>query len=198
MIHLARLITFLVTTLALAWLAGFAWFVQGAIRADDPHAHADGIVVLTGGADRVIAGVRLLQADRARVLLISGVGHGADLADLLQGTGIDPAPLAARITIGHAATTTTGNADETAEWVSSLDLHSLLVVTATYHMKRAITELQRSLPGITLIPAPVLPPALRGGGSLATVRLLASEYTKWLAAQLWLGRLSNDGLQAPA
>ena len=176
----------------LAWLAGFAWFAAEAVRAEASLARADGIVVLTGGADRIAAGVRLLREGRGRVLLISGVGHGADLSDLLRGTGIDPAPIAPAVTLGHTATTTAGNADETADWVQAQGLHSLLVVTASYHMRRALTELQRSLPRVTLIPMPVRPPALRHAG-LATVRLLAGEYTKWLAAELWLGRLGAEG-----
>ena len=181
--------------LALAWLAGFAWFVRGAIRAESQGSAADGIVVLTGGADRIVTGVHLLQHGQGRVLLISGVGHGADLAALLHNTGIDPAPLLGRVTLGRQATTTTGNADETADWVRAQDLHSLLVVTASYHMPRALTELARSLPGVRLTAVPVLPPALRHA-DLATMRLLAGEYTKWLAAELWLGRLGGDGGRA--
>jgi len=146
----------------------------------------------TGGADRISAALRLLQSGRGRALLISGVGHGAELTSLARGTGIDPVPLADRITLGRDATTTIGNADETAAWVERLDLHSLIVVTASYHMMRALTELHRSLPDVTLVPAPVLPPALRNGGSLATVRLLAQEYTKWLVSELGLTRLAAD------
>ncbi len=181
--------------LAVAWLAGFVWFVNGAVRAEAGGSVADGIVVLTGGADRISTGVRLLQGGRGRVLLISGVGHGADLPDLLRGTGIDPAPLAGRVTLGRAATTTTGNADETAGWVQAQHLRSLLVVTASYHMPRALTELARSVPEVRLIPEPVLPPALHRA-DLATMRLLAGEYTKWLASELWLARLSGDGARA--
>ena len=187
---------------AVAWLAGFAWFVHGATRADAGWARADGIVVLTGGADRIATGLRLLQQGRGRLLLISGVGHGAELSSLLHGTGVDPEVLASRVTLGRSATSTAGNADETALWASERGLHSLLIVTASYHMPRALTELQRSLPEMRLIPVPVLPPALRGGRGPATWRLLAQEYTKWLAAQLGLTRLSTDlelepgGLQA--
>ena len=181
--------------LVLAWLAGFAWFVRGAIQAPAPVPAADGIVVLTGGADRIVTGVRLLQLGRGRVLLISGVGHGADLAALLRGTGIDPAPLLGRVTLGRLATTTIGNADETAVWVRAQGVRSLLVVTASYHMPRALTELARSVPGVALVPVAVVPPALHHA-DLSTMRLLAGEYTKWLAAELWLGRLASDGGRA--
>ena len=193
--RLAATLSLAALGLALAWLAGFAWFVHGAVQAEAGQSVADGIVVLTGGADRIVTGVRLLQRGRGRVLLISGVGHGAELTDLLRGTGIDPAPLADRVTLGRTATTTTGNADETADWVQSQHLRSLLVVTASYHMLRALTELARSVPDVGLVPVPVLPPALHRV-DLATMRLLAGEYTKWLAAELWLARLGGEGGRA--
>lgn len=195
----ARLAAFLGASLALAWLAGFAWFVHGALRTGSlpGAARADGIVVLTGGADRIATGMRLLRQGRGRALLISGVGHGAELGTLLRGTGIDPTPLAARVTLGRAATSTTGNADETAAWVAAQNLRSLLVVTAGYHMQRALTELQRSVPDVRLIPVPVLPPALRGPGNLSTLRLLAGEYTKLIAATLGLARLGAADPREP-
>jgi uncharacterized SAM-binding protein YcdF (DUF218 family) len=152
---------------------------------------------LTGGADRVAAGLHLLREGRGRVLLISGVGGGVDLETLARKAGIDAGPLAGRITLGREATTTIGNANETASWVRDQNLHSLLVVTASYHMMRAMTELGRTLPEVRLIPAPVVPPALRGGGGLATIRLLAHEYTKWLAAEVGLTRLGSETGREP-
>jgi uncharacterized SAM-binding protein YcdF (DUF218 family) len=176
---------------AIAWLAGFLWFVYSAEVPRASESAADGIVVLTGGADRVAAGLLLLRQGRGHALLISGVGKGADLARLARAAGVDAAPLASKITLGRVATTTTGNAQETASWAARENLHSLLVVTASYHMMRAMTELGRSVPGVRLIPAPVVPPALRAGG-LSTVRLLASEYSKFLASRIGLTRLAHD------
>jgi uncharacterized SAM-binding protein YcdF (DUF218 family) len=192
-----RLIPALCACLALAWVAGYVWFIRAAVQPIGGDVRADGIVVLTGGADRIAAGLRLLDEGRGRVLLISGVGHGVDLPNLTRGSGVDLAKIAGRITLGHAATSTTGNAGETAAWVHAENLRSLIVVTASYHMLRAMTELQRSLPGIRLTPAPVLPPALRGAGSLATMRLLAHEYTKWLASEIGLTRLGADQVREP-
>jgi uncharacterized SAM-binding protein YcdF (DUF218 family) len=184
--------------LALAWLGGFLWFMHVVEVPAGTDARADGIVVLTGGADRIATGLRLLQSGRGRALLISGVGKGAELAGLARQAGVDPGPMAGRITLGRVATSTTGNADETAQWVRDENLHSLLVVTASYHMLRAMTELQRTLPGVSLVPAPVLPPALRSGSSsFSTVRLLAQEYTKWLASELGLSRLEAEAGRDP-
>jgi uncharacterized SAM-binding protein YcdF (DUF218 family) len=189
----------LAAALAAAWLSGFAWFVASVEWPSRAAAAADGIVVLTGGADRVAEGVRLLREGRGRALLISGVGRGVELPLLAREAGVTIGDLAPRITLGHVATSTAGNADETAAWVRAERLRSLLVVTASYHMMRAMTELQRDLPAVRLIPEPVLPPALRGAGfRLATLRLLAHEYTKWLAAELGLTRLNAEPGRAAA
>lgn len=175
--------------LAAVWLAGFVWFADDAVRSPRLPPVADGIVVLTGGADRIATSIQLLRGGRGRLLLISGVGPGAELGPLFRGTGVDPASLGDRVTLGREATDTAGNAAETADWVRENGLHSLIVVTAGYHMQRALTELGRDLPDVVLYPAPVMPPALREVRRLGTLRLLADEYTKWLAAQVGLTRL---------
>ncbi len=167
----------------LAWSAGFALFTLHAMRPPGSSPRADGIVVLTGGAGRIEAALSLLAADRARLMLISGVTPGLDLPALIRagdlrlphGRGLWP-----RISLGHAATSTYGNAIETAAWARGNGLHSLIVVTAGYHMQRALAEIAAALPDATLYAYPVLPPALLRPGSLGTLRLLLSEYDKWL------------------
>lgn len=175
----------------LAWCVGFAWFAWASSRPAHKPPMADGIVVLTGGADRVTTALHLLAAQRAGRLLVSGVARGTELAELARYAGVNAAALAARTTLGHTATTTRGNAEETRDWVQANDIHTLIVVTAGYHMPRALIELGRVLPGVVLYPVPVQPPAMRGAPDLPMVRLLASEYTKWLAAELGLTRLET-------
>jgi uncharacterized SAM-binding protein YcdF (DUF218 family) len=181
----------LLALLALAWVGGFFWFLHAAWVTTEPPAAADGIVALTGGADRVETALKLLAEGRARVLLISGVGGAADFAELARRAGVDPA-LSSRVTLGRAATTTRGNAAETADWARANGLASLIVVTAGYHMPRALAELSRAMPRLTLYPAPVLPPALRQFGFTA-LRLLAGEYNKWLATEAGLSALGSRG-----
>ena len=176
----------------LAWGVGLVWFVQQASRATSPPPHADGIVVLTGGADRIEAALRLLASGVADRLLVSGIGGGADLKDLGRSTGTDAVPFAGRVTLGRGAATTHDNAAETASWARQAGVHSLIVVTAAYHMPRALTEIGRALPGVKLYPAPVLPPGiLRADGwpTTAGLRLLAEEWNKLLAAKLGLTAL---------
>ena len=182
----------LVRTLALAALAGvlalaggFAGFVVAAQRPGAPPPHADAIVALTGGAERVETALRLLTDGRAGLLLVSGVAHSAALADLAHRAGLDPVALAPKVTLGRTATSTVGNAEETAAWAAAHGISSLIVVTAGYHMPRALLEFGRSLPGVALHPAPVQPPGLHEPGSL---RLLASEYLRLLGAACGLSR----------
>jgi uncharacterized SAM-binding protein YcdF (DUF218 family) len=170
--------------IVLAWGTGFAWFIRLAGQAGQAPAHVDGIVAFTGGAERVETALRLLTEQRGDKLLLSGIGGGAELAELAPRAGIDPAPLAARVTLGRSATTTRGNALETAAWARANAIHSLLVVTAAYHMPRALAELRRALPDATIYPLSVLS-AERPGHEAVPLRLIAEEYLKFLAT--WVG-----------
>jgi uncharacterized SAM-binding protein YcdF (DUF218 family) len=173
----------------LAWLIGFASFLYAATLSRLPPARADGIVVLTGGADRVETALRLLAERRAGRLLVSGVGHAADFAELARRAGV-PLDLAPRVTLGRTALSTRGNARETADWVRANAIRSLIVVTAAYHMPRALAELSRSIPGVTLYPVGVVPPAIRGWNEFGALHLLAGEYSKFLAVEAGLSGLA--------
>ncbi len=165
------------------WAAGFAAFDRAARAEAEPAPQADAIVALTGGADRVDTALGLLTAGKAPLLLISGVARGTDLAELDRHGRLSPEQ-AGRVTLGRSALTTLGNAEETASWARSHGVRSLLVVTAGYHMWRALLEIGRALPGVALYPVPVRPPALRGGLEMSTLRIMANEYDKYLVVRL--------------
>ncbi len=165
---------------------GFGWFMLAVQRPGAPPAHADGIVALTGGADRIETALRLLESGHADLLLVSGVAQKAALPAFAHRVDLDPAVLAPRVTLGRSATSTFGNAEETARWVELHAVHSLIVVTANYHMPRALLELGRALPGVTLYPVPVRPVAITEPGM---PRLLAMEYVRLVAAACGLSRL---------
>jgi uncharacterized SAM-binding protein YcdF (DUF218 family) len=185
-----RRLAVLAGLLAGAWLAGFAWFVRTTGLAGPPPPHADGIVVFTGGADRVETALHLLAEGRADKMLISGVGGATEFRVLARRAGVSPA-LAPHVTLGRLAGSTYGNAAETAEWVRINHIASLIVVTAGYHMPRARAELVRALPGVAIHPVPVQPTAWRSGIGLGGLRLLAGEYTKFLAAEIGLSAIAS-------
>ena len=161
----------------LGWAAGFVWFINTTARPAVPPPKADGIVALTGGAERIEAALRLLAGGHADKLLVSGIGGSIDVAALAHRAGVDPVPLTPRVTLGRSATSTHGNAVETAAWARANNIRSIIVVTAYYHMPRAMTELRREVAGISLFPYPVLNPER---GNTVPIRLMAEEYSKFL------------------
>jgi uncharacterized SAM-binding protein YcdF (DUF218 family) len=126
--------------------------------------------------------LRLLSAGAANRLLVSGAGEKTDVSDLAHLSGLDPAPLSQKITLGHAARTTRGNALETASWAQAEKVRTLLVVTTWFHMPRALVELRRAMPGLTLLPYPVGQLRAEELINAGALRRLIGEYHKYLAA----------------
>ena len=191
---LLRLLTRLVLLLGGAWSLGFAVYLSVVFTAAPPNPlpPADGIVALTGGDDRISEALALLAEHEAPLLLISGAGKGTYLGDFTNDNRTAATRYAEAITVGHMATTTHDNGLETAAWAKMHHMHSLIVVTADYHMPRALLEISRALPGVRLIPAPVCPPAMRDGLTWSTLQLLAVEYSKYLVVRAGLGSLFSD------
>jgi uncharacterized SAM-binding protein YcdF (DUF218 family) len=144
------------TVLWLAGLAAFANGIHGQSRIAPARRSADAIIVLTGGPDRVNTGFDLLAKNIAGDLFISGVGSNVTLEQLLalwrQKAGAVPVCC---VTLGHEAQNTAQNADETRAWVENNNIHSAYLVTADYHMPRALLEFRRALPGLKVHPYPV-------------------------------------------
>ena len=169
-----------------ALVAGFVWFAATLpTEAERPRERTDAIVVLTGGAERVAEGLRLLAAGQAEKLLVSGVNPAVTVAQLLALAPEVPPALADRVVLGYAAGDTWGNAAEAAAWMAAEGFDSLRLVTAAYHMPRSLLEFRRALPAITLVAHPVFPPGLKQDGwwdDADSASLLVGEYLKYLAA----------------
>ena len=148
------------------------------------HPVADGIVALTGGDSRLDTAVVLLEHGAAKRLLISGVDPETDKETLGRISEGGPR-FRCCADLGYSAEDTRGNAEETAEWAREHDFRSVIVVTARYHMPRALEEFRHVMPGVTLIAYPV------ENGSVDvtawwrhkdTAVLLQREYMKYLAS----------------
>jgi uncharacterized SAM-binding protein YcdF (DUF218 family) len=187
-----RRLWFLALVPLLLWLGGFIWFLRAAQEPATHSSAADAIVVMTGGAERVETGFRLLEEGLAPRLFVSGVHPDSRLADLARGAGVDPAKLAGRVELGHAAASTRGNAVEIAAWARPRQIATIRLVTAGYHMPRARTELRRGMPGLRVQAHPVTPARLRAEGAFWQPRnwgLLFGEYMKFLGAELGLSAI---------
>jgi uncharacterized SAM-binding protein YcdF (DUF218 family) len=172
---------------AAAFGAGFLWFVN-LTEANDgtPPGNADGIVALTGGPFRINDALELLAAGRARRLLITGVNPVTRPVEISRLVPEHQRWFSCCVDIDHSANTI-GNAVETRRWVKSRGFKSVIVVTANYHMPRAMAELAHELPDVTLLPYPVISEKMRAEPwweNPETVRLLFSEYMKYLVAKV--------------
>ena len=175
----------------LGWFGGFALFLASLPDGvTNGERRTDAIVVLTGGRERIPAGIDLLNRGLADRLFVSGVHETARLNEVVTGAGRAPAAQDDRIELGHEARDTRGNARETAAWASLQEVETIRLVTAFYHMPRSLLAFDRTAPHLTIVPHPVFPE-----GSLAAprwrsrdgLRLLAAEYTKYLFALAGMG-----------
>ena len=173
---------------------GFLSQLRGAEAA--PAGHADGIVVLTGGSSRVSDAMELLAGGYGKRLLISGVHPTNGASDISRSLPDNQSLLGCCVDLDRSAVNTRSNAAETRRWAHERGFTSLIVVTSNYHMPRAIVELSHAMPDIRLIPFAVVGEKWRDEPwwtSGATVRLLLSEYVKYVAAEVRV-RLADAGL----
>lgn len=166
---------------------GFGWFLERVPRDEIAlDRSADGIVVVTGGASRIVDAVELLSAGHGRRLLISGV-HPTTTSRELQRLMPEYGELiACCVDLDHSAINTVGNAIGTRLWARTQGFHSLIVVTSNYHMPRAMAELAWHMPSVELIPYPVVTEKMRNESwwNMDPARLLVSEYLKYMLAQV--------------
>lgn len=166
--------------------AGFASFAENSRHIGRPaNLSVDGIVVLTGGPERISAAVRLLEQKTAKRLLISGVYPATTARQLSEITRAEASLFKCCVDLDKRAPDTRGNAAEAANWATRHKFARIAVVTSDYHILRAIVEFSRAMPNVELVAYPVASsdaktPAL----SFAMLRLWISEYIKYLLALL--------------
>ncbi len=182
-----KFLTF-IAILVLIWLIGlfaFADRVRSYAPAPEP-ARADAIVALTGpSAERVNAAIRLLEQDKGKRVLISGVNREVRRQELRALTPGSNKLFNCCVDLGFEAEDTVGNAQEIAAWAEAKGYDSLIVVTSDYHMPRALTEIRAAAPGVELTPYAVETPSLdnsRWWRAAVTARRMTLEYMKYLAA----------------
>lgn len=193
-----RLIRFAMIAAVAVLAGGFVAFTGNVEQhAQDAPVRSDGIVVLTGGTERIADGAKLMVEGFGRRMLISGV-NARTTADDLARLHLDLRDYSTCcVDLGYQALNTRGNAMEAERWAGKHDLRSLIIVTSDYHMPRTIAEFRAAMPGVRLSPHAVVPDrrvGQRWWQDLTTVRLLGTEYLKYLlvtariATQQMLGR----------
>lgn len=162
---------------------------------------ADAIVVLTGGTGRIKAGLELLRKDRGKRLLISGVYPATTSKQLSAATKTSKDLFSCCVDLGKVAQDTIGNALEAADWANKHNYKSLILVTSSFHMPRTLIEFGNAMPGLKLIPHPVMTPERKWWADGRTAARFMREYSKlilaWVRTGLFPGtrtsQLANSG-----
>jgi uncharacterized SAM-binding protein YcdF (DUF218 family) len=170
----------------LLFVFGFFAFLRSLDRVEPRLvAQGDGIVALTGGPDRIADALDLLAQSRGQRLLISGVSSQVSLSKIGKSVPGLENWLHCCVDLGRNAQNTVGNAEETLLWANTYGYKTIIVVTSSYHMPRALLELQRHMPDLTFIPAPVVTDRLHDLAiwkDIALLKTLSQEYTKFVVA----------------
>ena len=118
------------------------------------------VVVATGGSNRILEGINLIEDNIERSMLITGVGKGISKIDIAKAINANQKQsniLNCCVDLDLTAINTQGNAMEASEWLKKNDSKNSFLVTANYHMPRLILEFKRVNPKINLNIIPVKP-----------------------------------------
>jgi uncharacterized SAM-binding protein YcdF (DUF218 family) len=167
--------------------AGFASFAENSRNIVRPaNLSVHGIVVLTGGPERISAAVRLLEQKTAKRLLISGVYPATTARQLSRITQAESSLFKCCVDLDKRAPDTRGNAAEAADWATRHKFTKIAVVTSDYHILRAIVEFSRAMPNVELVAYPVTSGDVKKPApSFSMLRLWINEYIKYLLALLF-------------
>jgi uncharacterized SAM-binding protein YcdF (DUF218 family) len=157
-----------------------------------------GIVVATGSGGRIEAGLALMTEGVAERMLISGTGHGVSKADIIRTIAAETEENEALFRQSviccvdlDQAVDTIGNAKEADDWANRHHLQTLILVTADYHMPRALVLFHQHMPQRQIIPHAVATPSLQLDSKGQTqwwmtpqrVQFLMQEMLKYHASQ---------------
>ena len=141
----------LVAIPVLLWAIGFVLFVA-MLPGPAEEQTTDAIVVLTGGPGRIQRGISLLQAGKAKRMLVSGVDRRVKPHELAAEYDVPRHLFDRRIDLGHESVDTRTNASEAADWLSKRGYRSVRLVTTDWHMARARFDLRQAVgPDVAVI-----------------------------------------------
>ncbi|MCJ2013714.1 YdcF family protein [Methylobacterium sp. J-076] len=170
-----------------ALVGGFLTFVGTVARQERiPEGRTDGIVALTGGAQRIGDAIDLLAAGYGRRLLITGVNERTSREEIARLNPTQRDLIACCVDLDYRARNTIGNAIETRRWMRTHHFSTVAVVTSNYHMPRTLIELDHALQeSERIVPHPVVTEGFDADAwwrNPPAARLLASEYLKFLVS----------------
>lgn len=138
----------------------------------------EAIVVLTGDKFRIPKALELLRSRGSPLLIISGIGRGIRVTDVLNQQGDASTKIHEvwkKIIFESKSTSTKENAEKTAPLLIERGVTRVILVTSEYHMGRAQDIFRRVLPKMQWVEYPVL-----SDNEFSGKFQLAQEYLKTL------------------
>jgi uncharacterized SAM-binding protein YcdF (DUF218 family) len=174
---IARFFSFLILLYAL----GFILFGVTLGRPAEDGVKTDAAVVITGGTGRIEHAMKVLEAGKARRVLIAGADPLVRKRDLVDRFDANARLVRCCVDLGSESVDTRSNAEEAERWLARRKYKSVRLITNDWHMRRAGYEFYRSLDG----KYEIVQDAVRTEPAFAT---LFAEYNKYLLrrAAVWL------------
>ncbi|MBI3332934.1 MAG: YdcF family protein, partial [Candidatus Omnitrophica bacterium] len=167
------------------------WWIARPLKVSDPPRHADAIVVFASGVgesgragqgyeERVAQAVWLYKQGYApRMILSSGYRYAFNEAEVMKALAVSLGVPSEAITLEAFAGNTHQDVRFSARIMRGKGLHSALVVSSPYHMRRLSLVWRRQAPEIQPIWAPIPYSHFFGNGrriSLSHLQAIAHEY----------------------
>jgi len=167
--------------LILLYALGFILFGVTLGQPARAEAKTDAAVVITGGTGRIEHAMKVLEARKAKRVLIAGADPLVTKKDLVDRFDADARLVRCCVDLGSESVDTRSNAEEAQRWLARRKYRSLRLITNDWHMRRAGYEFRRSLDG----KYEIVQDAVRTEPSFTT---LFSEYNKYVLrrAAVWL------------
>jgi len=154
--------------------------------------NSDYVVVATGGSNRLKKGLDLMRGNSSGRLLLTGIGKGItkeNIENAIFAKQWQKEILNCCVDYDHFAEDTKGNAIETKIWTKKLNIKSIYLVSANYHMPRLMLEMEAVNPNLNIIPITVKADSspIKNFWKVKNFRLILNEYFKFLITNFRLG-----------
>ncbi|PPR19254.1 MAG: hypothetical protein CFH43_00285 [Proteobacteria bacterium] len=136
----------------------------------------DGIVVFTGGSNRIETALSFLKDGYNVPILISGVNPSVTEKKLLSTIKKEKHSL---VTLDYQSLSTLDNARMTAFWAEVNDIDKIGLITSYYHMPRSLFNLKRAGVENTVYPIAVFPEKM-------PISFMVREFHKYLLTRLYI------------
>ena len=138
-----------------SWVYGLVDFYMVTQQFANTKNPVDGIVILTGGKDRIQTGMALFDELRAKRILISGVDRAVKPSVIKQKQLKGYDHIHQFTDIGYGAVNTFSNALESAVWVRNHRFQTIGLVTGRFHIPRSLWLFKKAMPETTVLPIAV-------------------------------------------